>query len=133
MPPPQDPADHSAISPAAVAAAAVLALVGLTALGAGLNLRFHIENTNEAIAEETRGGYWLLAAAVALLAAAAMVRHAHVPWWPAVLVATPVAVGVVPALLLPGNILPFGSALIGGLAVIVGLIAAAVYAAGHRR
>jgi hypothetical protein len=128
-----EPPRPAAVRSAGAAVAVVAALAGLAALGNGLSLRFHIENTSEAIAEEARGGRWVLAAAGLLLIAAGAARWAHVPWWPVALITAPVFFGSVPALLLPGNIIPFGTALLAALLTATGLIATVVYAIIRRR
>jgi hypothetical protein len=97
--------------------------VGLVLLTAGMGMRFHIENTVEAVAEETRGGRWLLLAAALFAAAAGAAAGSRAPRWAVVLVALPVVAGIAPALLLPGNIIPFGTALLSGIAAVVGLVA----------
>ncbi|GAA3943201.1 hypothetical protein [Actinoplanes auranticolor] len=127
------PAPSAPVRPAGAAVAVIAASVGLVALGAGMSLRFHISNTSEALAEQTRGGLLLLTAAVLLLGAGGLARWARVPWWPVLLIPAPVVSAAIPALVLPGNILPFGTALLGGLLTVTGLIATIVYAATRWR
>jgi hypothetical protein len=103
--------------------AAVAGSAGLVALGYGLTLRFSIENTEEALAAEARGGWWLLVAALLLLAAAAAARWSGAPWWTAALIVVPVFLGVLPALLLPGDIVPFGTALLSAPFAVAGMAA----------
>jgi multidrug efflux pump subunit AcrB len=98
-------------------------------LGEGLNLRFHIENTSEAMADEARGSLWLLGSAMLLAGAAGASLWSKAPRWFAVLIALPVIVGILPALLMPGNIIPFGTAVLSGLVAVVGLTATVLSAA----
>jgi cytochrome c oxidase assembly factor CtaG len=116
---------HRARLARAVAACAAGA-AGLILLAAGVSLRFHVENTAASAAAEERGALWLLGS-TALLAAAAGTSHwSGAPLWATALICFPVLAGVAPALLLPGNILPFGSALVSGLVAVVGLTAVLV-------
>lgn len=109
--------------------ATVATVSGLAVLAQGLSLRFHIENTDEAMAESARGGLWLLGSACLLGAGMALARWAGAPWSLAVVLGLPIVAGVLPALLLPGNILPFGTALVSGLACLGAVVAMVVRAA----
>ncbi|WP_173069733.1 hypothetical protein [Phytohabitans houttuyneae] len=110
------------------AVAVSVGIAGLVAVGYGLILRFHIENTDEAIADEARGGLWLLAAAGLLTLAATAAGVARAPWWAVTLIPIPIVAGILPALLLPANILPFGTAMLSVPATLTGLITTIVCA-----
>ncbi|MFC0027974.1 hypothetical protein ACFFMM_00350 [Micromonospora chaiyaphumensis] len=95
----------------------------------GMNLRFHIENTSEAMADEAHGTLWLLGSAVLFAGAASLALWSRAPRWSAGLIGLPLIAGILPALLLPGNIIPFGTALLSGLVAVVGLTATVLSAA----
>ena len=79
------------------------------------------------MADEGQGAVLLLGSAGLFAAAVGSARWSHAPGWAQVLVGTPV-VGVMPMLLLAGNILPFAVALVCGFAAVAGLVATAVSA-----
>lgn len=106
--------------------AAVVSLGGLAVLAQGFSLRFHIENTEEAMADSTRGGFWLLGSACLLGAGMGLARWSGALWSLAAVLGLPVVAGVVPALLLPGNIIPFGTALVSGVACLGAVVAVVV-------
>ena len=97
----------------------------MAALVGGMQLRFHVENTDAALAEESQGGLLLIGSAVLFLGAAVAAWWPGGTRWTALAIALPVVLGIIPALLLPGNIIPFGTALVSGIAAIVGLLVAA--------
>lgn len=109
----------------------VASVGGLAALAQGLGMRFHIENTDEALAEASRGGVWLLGSTCLLGGAVALARWSGAPWTVASLIGLPIVAGVVPAFVLPGNIIPFGTALVSG-AVCLGAVIATLVVAGRR-
>lgn len=109
--------------------AVVATAVATAVLVQGMGLRFHIENTDEALAAERQGGLWLVGSMALYAVAAAASVWADAPRWAPIAIASPIIAGVIPALLLPGNIIPFATALVSACAAGIGAIATIVSAA----
>src|SRR5437588_9069031 len=101
----------------------VAMLAALATMFYGLYLRFHIENTNEAIIQSAIGAKWLLLAIFLFLLTAWQSWIISGSRWVVVAIISPAILSAIPALLYDGNILPYFAALFTGLVAIIGVIA----------
>jgi len=99
----------------------------IAAMAHGLELRFHIENTTDAMIEASIGAKWLTLAIGLVLLAAWTSWKSSGSRLAVIAVASPVAAAI-SELQYGGNILPYGAALLTVLAAAIGVIAIVILA-----